>query len=142
MKTFDSAVRFSATVILTLALLLSGFSVSANARPFSKTRAVFTNFEKHVHIEVEIHGEIEDHTVESVEELIADWLEEAKIVVEETEGAKFLNLHVVLTVTDDKHFAIHEDCGNWKEDKEAATLDAIDEILHQMTLHFIEKFNQ
>ena len=141
MKTVDGTIRISATIALALALFLSGLSTPAEARPIGRARTVVSNVEKHVHIKVEIHGEIDGHTADSVEDLIAEWLEAAKIVVDETPGANSLKLHVVLKLTENHHFAVHEDYGDWHEDKEAAVLDAIDEILHQMTLDFIEKFN-
>ena len=137
MKTFNQAIRFAVAVAMVLSL--GGLSASTQARAASKTMR-FSNAEKHVHINVEIQGKIDDHTAESVEELVEDWLEAAHFVVEETAGAKTLELHVVLDVTDDHHFAIHEDCGAWHEEKEAAVVDAIDEILHHMIEDFIEKF--
>lgn len=138
MKPLQSPIRFSAIALMALALFLNGVSVPTIAHPASKP-LVFSKVEKHVHIKVEIHGEIPGHTVESVEHLVAEWLEAAKIAVEHTEGTKTLTLHVVLNVADNHHFAIHEECGDWHEDKEAAVLDAIDEILHHMTMDFIEK---
>jgi len=121
-------------------LLFSVLSARAEAHPAGATRVVSPNVEKHVQIKVEIHGKIDGHTADAVEDLIAEWLEEAHFVVEEKEGVNFLKLHVVLKVTENNHFAIHEDCGDWQEDKEAAVLDALDEILHQMINDFIEKF--
>ena len=138
MKTLNQAIRIS--VALAMAFILSGLSTSNQAHAATKTLG-FSDAEKHVHITVEIHGKIDDHTAESVEELVSEWLEDAHFVVEETAGAKVLELHIVLKVTDDHHFSIHEDCGDWEEDNEAAVLDAIDEILHRMTEDFIKKFD-
>ena len=137
MKTLNQAIRISFAVAM--AFILSGLSTSNQAHAASKTLG-FSTAEKHVHITVEIHGKIDDHTAESVEEMVSDWLEAAHFVVEETAGAKVLELHVVLTVNDDHHFSIHEDCGDWEEDKEAAVLDALDETLHRMINDFIKKF--
>jgi hypothetical protein len=141
MKAFDTTIRFSVNVALALAFFFGGLSANAEAHPAGKAPVVPANLEKHVHIKVEIHGKIDGHTADAVEDLIADWLEAAHFVVEETEGANFLKLHVVLKVTGDNHFAIHEDCGDWQEEKEAAVLDALDDILHHMINDFIEKFD-
>ena len=140
MKTFDRTIRLSAALAIAMAVFLTGLSARTEAYPASKILA-FSNVEKHVHIKVEIHGDIDHHTVESVEHLVAEWLEAAHFVVEHTAGANALELHVVLNVTDNHHFTIHEDCGDWHEEKEAAVLDAIDDILHHMTEDFIEKFS-
>jgi hypothetical protein len=141
LKTFDSTIRLAAHFALALALFFSGFGALAEAHPAGKAPAVSSNVEKHVHIKVEIHGKIDGHTADSVEDLVGEWLEAAHFVIEEKEGVNSLKLHVVINVTEDHHFAIHEDCGDWQEEKEAAVLDAIDDVLHHMINDFIEKFD-
>ena len=98
------------------------------------------NAEKHVQIKVEIHGHVDGHTVESVEHLVAEWLEAAHFVVSHSDGADYLHLHVKVNVTDNHHYEVESDCGDWEEDKEAAVVDAIDEILHHMISDFIDKY--
>ena len=141
MKKFNRAVRFTVSPFAIAAiLLLTGLSAPSMANPASKT-LVFTNVEKHVVIKVDIHGHIDGHTVESVEHVIMEWLEAAHFVVSHTDGADFLHLHVSLDVTNDHHFKVHSDCADWHEDKEAAVVDAIDEILHHMISDFIDKYH-
>jgi hypothetical protein len=141
MKKFNRTVRFTVSSFAIAAiLLLTGLSVPSLANPASKT-LVFTNAEKHVQILVEIHGHIDGHTVESVEHLVVEWLEAAHFVVSHTNGADFLHLHISLDVTDDHHFKVHSDCADWHEDKEAAVVGAIDEILHHMIDDFITKYH-
>jgi len=140
MKIFDKVVRVSATTFaLTALVLLMGFSTRSLAAPASKSLAV-SNAEKHVQIKVEIHGHVDGHTVDSVEHLVMEWLEAAHFVVSHTDGADYLHLHIAVNVTDDHHFAVHSDCSDWHEDKEAAVVDAIDEILHHMVSDFIDKY--
>lgn len=140
MKTPNSFVRLTVALTMTLALLLMGTMTSGQA--FAGTRSfAYTNLEKHVTIKIEIHGDTEGINKEHVEHLVAEWLEEAKMIVEHTEAASALHLHVVVNVKANHHADVHEDCGDWHEEKEAATLDAIDEILHHMTQDFIEKFS-
>lgn len=140
MKIFAKAVHISATTFALIALVfLTGFSTRSLAAPVSKS-LTFSNTETHVQIKVEIHGHVDDHTVDSVEDLVTEWLEAAHFVVSHTDGANYLHLHVVVNVTDDHHFAVHSDCADWHEDKEAAVVDAIDEILHHMVSDFIEKY--
>jgi hypothetical protein len=141
MKTFDSAVRplVSPIAILAIMMFAAGFGGRSMAAPASKA-LVLANAEKHVQIKVEIHGEIEHHTMESVEHLVVGWLEAAHFVVSETESADSLHLHVSVDVSPNHHFKVHSDCGGWHEDKEAAVVDAIDEILHHMIADFIEKY--
>lgn len=140
MKIFVGTIRSSTTAVaIAVMLLLNSLSTPATALPVNRM-LVFSKAEKHVQIKVEIHGKIDGYTVESVKELVSDWLEEAHFVVSNTAGTNVLKLHVVVKVTDDHHFAVHEDCGEWEEDKEAAVLDAIDDVLHEMTEDFIEKF--
>ena len=140
MKIFDKAVGIAATTFaLTALVFLTGFSTRSLATPMSKSLLV-SNAEKHVQIKVEIHGHVDGHTVDSVEHLVSEWLEAAHFVVSHTDGANYLHLHVVVNVTDTHHFAVHSDCAEWHEDKEAAVVDAIDEILHHMISDFIDKY--
>ena len=141
MKKLNRSVRFNiSTFAIAAILLLTGLSAPSLAKPASKT-LVFANAEKHVQIKVDIHGHIDGHTVESVEHLIMEWLETAHFVVAHTDGADFLHLHISLDVTDNHHFKVHSDCADWHEDKEAAVVDAIDEILHHMISDFIDKYH-
>jgi hypothetical protein len=131
--------RLVAVCLTFAAFLFTGFS--ANSFASSKTRTLkFSNAEKHVQIIVEINGNIDGHTIESVEHLVAGWLEAAHFAVSHTDGAGYLHLHVKLDVTENHHFQVHTDCAEWHEDKEAAVVDAIDEILHHMVIDFIEKY--
>ena len=135
--------RFIGLSIVSLAiatLMLTGFSAPSLASSLSRT-AVFTNAEKHVQINVEVHGHIDGHTVDSIEDLVMEWLEAAHFVVSHADGADYLHLHVLLEVTDNHHFEVHSDCADWHEDKEAAVVDAIDEILHHMVSDFIDKYS-
>ena len=136
---FDKSVRQS-TAFLAMAaiLLLTGLSSHSFAAPKTLT---FANVEKHVQINVQIHGHIDGHTAETVEHVIMGWLEAAHFVVSHTDGADYLYLHVSLDVTDNHHFKVHSDCADWHEDKEAAVVDAIDEILHHMISDFIAKYS-
>ena len=140
MKIFNKAVRISATTFaLTALVFLTGFSTRSLAAPVSKS-LTFSNAEKHVQIKVEIHGHVDHHTVDSVEHLVMEWLEAAHFVVSHTDGAGYLHLHVVVEASDDHHFEVHSDCSDWHEDKEAAVVDAIDEILHHMISDFIDQY--
>lgn len=140
MRKINKAGRISvASFAIAAMLLLTGFSGRVLANPTSNPLA-FSNSEKHVQIHVEIHGDIDHHTVESVEHLVTEWLEAAHCVVSHTDGADYLHLHVVLQVTDNHHFEVHSDCSDWHEEKEAAVVDAIDEILHHMVSDFIDKY--
>jgi hypothetical protein len=141
MKIFDRAVRISAYFVALLTLV---FFTSVSARsltaPASKN-VVFSSSEKHVQIKVEIHGDIDHHTVDSVEHLVSEWLEAAHFVVSHTDGANYLHLHVRVDVSDNHHYKVHSDCADWHEDKEAAVVDAIDDILHHMISDFIDKYS-
>jgi hypothetical protein len=140
MKKINKAGRISvASFAIAALLLLTGFSARALANPTSNP-LVFSNPEKHVQIKVEVHGHIDHHTMEEVEHLVMEWLEAAHFVVSHSDGADYLHLHVSLDVTDDHHFKVHSDCSDWHEDKEAAVVDAIDEILHHMISDFIDKY--
>jgi hypothetical protein len=139
MKKFHQTFR-PATAFLAIAMLfLSGFSARSLGNSPSHS-AFFVNAEKHVLVQIEIHGDIDGHTEESVEHLVMGWLEAAHFVVSETDGAGFLHLHIKLDVTDNHHFKVHSDCADWHEDKEAAVVDAIDEILHHMITDFVERY--
>ena len=140
MKTITQSIR-KATAYLTVVAFLLLTGLTANSFATSKTTTMnFSNVEKHVQIIVEIHGHIDGHTMDSVEHLVAEWLVAAHFVVSHSDGADFLHLHVKLNVTDNHHFQVHTDCADWHEDKEAAVVDAIDEILHHMVTDFIEKY--
>jgi len=140
MKKINKAGRISvASFAIAAMLMLTGFSARAVAHPMSNP-LTFSNPEKHVQIKVEIHGHIDHHTVESVEHLVMEWLEAAHFVVSHSDGADYLHLHIALDVTDDHHFKVHSDCADWHEDKDAAVVDAIDEILHHMISDFIDKY--
>jgi hypothetical protein len=140
MKTVDRAVRLSVAPVAILAMIFfTSITPRSFAAPANKA-LVLTNAEKHVQIKVEIHGEIDHHTMESVEHLVVGWLEAAHFVVAHTEGADVLHLHVSVEVAPNHHFKLHSDCGGWHEDKEAAVVDAIDDILHHMISDFIEKY--
>jgi hypothetical protein len=139
MKKINQIFRFASAFLAIAMLFLSGFSARSLANSLSHS-AVFVNAEKHVQITIEIEGDIDGHTEESVEHLIIGWLEAAHFVVSETDGAGFLHLHIKLDVTDNHHFKVHSDCADWHEDKEAAVVGAIDEILHHMIADFIEKY--
>ena len=140
MKRFNQAGRHAAACMAIAMLMLTGFSARSLANPLSRT-AVFVNTEKHVLINVEVHGHIDGHTVDSIEHLVMEWLEAAHFVVSHSDGADYLHLHVLLEVTDNHHFNVHSDCSDWHEDKEAAVVDAIDEILHHMVNDFIDKYS-
>ena len=137
---FQKAVRLLAVSFAIAAICLTAFSTRSIANPASKTW-VITNPEKHVQINVEIHGNIDGHTVESVEHVVMEWLEAAHFVVAHTDGADYLHLHIRLEVNDNHHFAVHSDCADWHEDKEAAVVDAVDEVLHHMIGDFIDKYS-
>jgi hypothetical protein len=139
MKSFWQAVRISIASLAVTLLLVGGLGSPTLASPANHS-VVFVNAEKHVQIKVEIHGDIDGHTVESVEHLVMEWLEAAHFVVSHTDSADTLHLHVLLEVKDNHHFEVHSDCGGWAEDKEAAVVDAIDEILHHMINDFIDKY--
>jgi hypothetical protein len=135
-KTIHKSMRFLAVLAL---LGIAG--LSTNTRAASKTRELnFSNPEKHVQIKVEIHGHIDNHTVNSVEHLVSEWLEAAHFAVSHADGADYLHLHIVLEVTDNHHFKVHSDCADWHEDKEVAVVDAIDQLLHDMINDFIDKY--
>ena len=141
MKIIAQSIRKAAACLAVAALLLLT-GLSANSFAGSKTTTLnFSNAEKQVQLKVEIHGHIDGHTLDSVEHLVSEWLEAAHFVVSHTDGAGFLHLHIKLDVTDDHHFKVHTDCADWHEDKEAAVVDAIDEILHHMIIDFIEKYS-
>jgi hypothetical protein len=141
MKIFDRAVSTSARCLAVAAIvLLAGFGTRSLAAPASKSLS-FVNSEKHVQIKVEIHGDIDHHTVDSVEHLVSEWLEAAHFVVSHTDGANYLHLHVRVDVSDNHHYKVHSDCADWHEDKEAAVVDAIDDILHHMISDFIDKYS-
>jgi hypothetical protein len=140
MKTPNSMIRLTAALTMIFAMLLLGSLNSGQALARTKSFS-YSNAEKHVSIKIEIHGDTEGIHQDHVEHLVAEWLEAAKLVVEHTEGANSLHLHVVINVKANHHAEVHEDCGDWHEEKEAATLDAIDEILHHMTMDFIDKFS-
>ena len=138
MRIPDAAARiFVAALTAMFVTTLGPVSLASSA---GKALA-FSNSEKHVQIKVVIHGEIDHHTVDSVEHLVAEWLEAAHFVVSHTDGADYLHLHVTLDVTKEHHFKVHSDCSDWHEDKEAAVLDAIDDILHHMISDFIDKYS-
>jgi hypothetical protein len=140
MKKINKAGRISvASFAIAAMVFLTGFSARALAHPMSNP-LTFSNPEKHVQIQVEIHGHIDHHTVDSVEHLVMEWLEAAHFVVSHSDGADYLHLHIALDVTHDHHFKVHSDCADWHEDKDAAVVDAIDEILHHMISDFIDKY--
>ena len=130
--------KLTVSMAIVTMVLVSGFY--RNAFGASKT-LTFTAAEKHVQINVEVHGHIDGHTVETVEHVILEWLEAAHFIVSHTDGAGYLHLHVRLDLTDDHHFKVHSDCADWHEDKEAAVVDAIDDILHHMIDDFIAKYS-
>jgi hypothetical protein len=140
MKCLKKAVRISVVTAALAALLTSGAGSRSLAAPAAKRLAV-SNAEKHVQIIVEIHGDIDHHTVDSVAQLVGEWLEAAHFVVSHTDGAGYLHLHVTLNVTSNHHFSVHSDCADWHEDKEAAVVAAIDEILHHVVSDFIDKYS-
>ncbi|MBI3654160.1 MAG: hypothetical protein HY231_24280 [Acidobacteria bacterium] len=142
MKIFDRPLRLKTVSFAILAMVfLSSFSARSLAYAPGNT-LVFSNVEKHVLVQVEIHGQIDGHTMESVAQLVADWLEAAHFVVSHTDGAGYLHLHVKLELSDNHHFLVHSDCADWHEDREAAVVDAIDEILHHMVSDFIDKYSR
>lgn len=121
----------------------------------------FRNAEKKVDITVEIHGKIADYTVQSVEEIVEDWLAAAHCAVVNADGVDILELHIRIDVDDDdddddgikdaddndddgngdgKGWHIKTGCGEWHEDRDADTLDTLDDILHAMINDFIDKF--
>lgn len=121
----------------------------------------FRDGEKRVDITVEIHGKIDGHSVQSLEAIVEEWLEAAHVAVVNADGVDILELHIRVDVDDDdddddgvkdatdsdddgngdgKGWHISSDCGEWDEDRDADTLDAINDILHEMVNHFIDKF--
>ena len=140
MKIFNRTGRRALTSLAIAVLILTGFSVRSLANPASRTSAALSS-EKHVQIKVEIHGDVDGISEETIEHLMAEWLEAAHFIVSETDGADYLHLHIKLEVTDNHHFKVHSDCADWHEDKEAAVADAINEILHHMINDFIDKYS-
>jgi hypothetical protein len=125
-----------------------------NAGALAKTAA-----DKRVDITVVVHGRIGDLTAQAIDQLVEDWLEVAHFVVVNTDGADILELEIEIYVDDDdddddgvkdsqdegedgdgKGFHIHSECGDWEDDEDVDTVDAIDDLLHTMINDFIEKF--
>lgn len=137
MKRFNG--RISVVSLAVAMFFLTGFSSRSMANPMSNS-PISSKAAKHVQINVEIHGQIDDHTAEAVEHVVMAWLEAAHVAVSHADGADTLHLHIRLDVTDNHHFKVHSDCADWHEDQEVATVDAINEILHVMVNHFIDKY--
>jgi hypothetical protein len=140
MKKFNRKVRLSVTALAIAALMLTGFSARSLAQPMGKSLNV-VNTDKHVQITVEIHGDIDGVSDESIEAVIAEWLEAAHFIVSENDATDALHLHVKLAVTDNHHFMVDSDCSDWHEEKEAAVANAINDILHHMVNDFINKYS-
>ena len=123
-------------------ILFPGFKAKTLAMPKGAPANTlhFRNPDKKVDITVEIHGKVEGHTIQSVEHLIEEWLHAAHVAVVNADGVDILELHIVVEVHEGHGWHIVSDCGEWHEDHDADTLDAIDEILHAMVNDFIDHF--
>lgn len=144
-------------------LLLPAFTTRTLATPLvtSSNTLHFRNAEKRVDITVEMHGKIDGYTVQSVEAIVKPWLEAAQVAVVNADGVDILELHIRIDQDDDdddddgikdaedddddgngdgKGWHIVTECGEWDEDHDADSLEAINEILHEMINHFIEEF--
>jgi len=139
MKRFNKAGRISVASFAVAMCFLAGFSSRSTANPMGNA-PVSPKAAKSVHINVEIHGQIDGHTAEAVEHIVMAWLEAAHVAVSHADGTDTLSLHIRLDVTDNHHFKVHSDCADWHEDQEVATVEAINEILHVMVNHFIDKY--
>jgi hypothetical protein len=143
--------RFLEMARLTIfGMALAGFILfpGASAKTFAATpkgisanTLHFSNSDKKVDITVEIHGKVDAYTAQSVEAIIQPWLEAAHVAVVNADGVDILELHIVLEVDDDgKGWNVASESGEWHEDHDVDTLDALNDILHEMINHFIEKF--
>lgn len=155
MKAMVQPIRKISVLAAIAALILFA---PGHTRSLAKTLPVA---EKRVDITVVVHGKIGDYTAQAIDQLIEDWLEVAHFAVVNTDGADILELHIQIDVDDDdddddgvkdaededgdgdgdgKGFRIHGECGDWEEDEDVDVVDGIDEMLHTMISHFIEKF--
>ena len=145
-------------------ILFPGFRAGVFAAPAPPTGSRTLHFafpEKRVDITVTVHGKIDGYSQDSIEHLVEEWLEVAHLAVVNADGVDVLELHVSVEVDDDdddddgvkdaddedgdgdgdgKGWRIHTDCGDFDEDKEVETLDAIDDVLHAMINDFIDKY--
>jgi hypothetical protein len=145
-------------------LLLPGFTaktLAATPMVAPSNTLHFRNPEKRVDITVEIHGKVDGFTAQSVEAIVQPWLEAAHVAVVNADGVDILELHIRIDKDDDdddddgvkdaddedddgngdgKGWHITSECGEWDEDHDADSLDAINGILHEMIDHFIAEF--
>jgi hypothetical protein len=125
-------------------ILSPGFLVktlAADPKGLTANTLHFRNSDKKVDITVELHGKIDGYTVASVEALLEPWLEAAHFAVVNADGVNILELHITINVDDDgKGWHISSGCGQWEEDRDAHTLDTIDDILHEIINDFIDNF--
>lgn len=166
-KTMKRILKMARRTLVGLALagliLFPGFPANTLAAPkgVPTNTLHFRNTEKKVDITVEIHGKIDGYTAQSIEAVVEPWLEAAHVAVVNADGVDILELHIRIDVDDDdddddgvkdaadndddgngdgKGWHITSGCSEWHEDRDADTLDAINDILHEMIEDFIDKF--
>ncbi len=161
-QSFTQFVRKATTLAAIAALMLCSPALSSNSFAAANTRTLhFTNFNKKVDITVEVHGKIDGYSISSIEKLVSEWLEVAHLAVVNADGVDVLELKITVSVDDDdddndgvldskdedddgdgdgKGWHVHSECEDWDEDNDADTIDAIDDLLHEMIEDFIEKY--
>ncbi len=143
-RTFEIARKTIMELALVALILFPCFAartLAATPKRAPSNTLHFRNDEKRVDITVEIHGEIDEYTTESIEEIIEGWLEAAHFAVVNADGVDILELHIKIDVDDDDEgWHISTGCGDWDEDRDVDTLDALNNILHEMINDFIEHF--